>query len=224
VLSWCPTCQIQFDELSLPNFSDGGGAPVFDMTMFPVYLERRLSELKPLMTRPVKKRVALHELAGGLGVMEAVRNLLSAIPGLELVDLDMQQVGYAITALRAVPEFKQKQIARELKRAEEAGVDTLAGIYHSDHRELVGHESEWRFEIVNYMELIGESMGLQREDVFKRLKAMRDVDAILADTAAMIETHGLDPEEVREVILADIIGDQSLPVDRRAHAAILDDG
>ena len=221
VLSWCPTCQIQFSELSLPSYGSAG-APVFDMTMFPVYLERRLAELKPLMTHPVKKRVALHEHAGGLGVMEAVKTLLSAIPGLELVDLDLPHVGYHLTALRAVPDFKRKLVARELKLAEEAGVTTLAGIYHSDHRELVGHESEWSFEIINYMELIGESMGLYREDVFKRLKAMRDVDAILAETAAMIETHGLDPEEVREVILADIVGDQSLPIDRREHAAILE--
>ena len=222
VLSWCPTCQIQFGEMSLPNFSSDDG-PVFDMTMFPVYLERRLADLKPLMTRPVKKRVALHEHAGGLGVMEAVKRLLSAIPGLELVELGLPQVGYAITALRAVPEHRKKQVAQELKLAEEAGVTTLAGIYHSDHRELVGHESQWSFEIINYMELIGESMGLYRVDVFKRMKAMQDVDAILADAAAMIETHGLDPEEVREVILADIIGDQPLPIDRSRHAAILGD-
>lgn len=223
VLSWCPTCQIQFGELSLPNFRNDG-APAFDMTIFPVYLARRLAELKPLMTHPVRKRVALHEHAGGLGVMEAVKSLLSAIPELELVDLALPQVGYHLTALRAVPEYRQKLVAKELKLAEEAGVTTLAGIYHSDHRELVGHESEWSFEIVNYMELIGESLGLHREDVFKRLKAMRDVDAILADTAAMIETHGLDPEEVREVILADIIGEQPLPIDRSKHAAILGDG
>jgi len=223
VLSWCPTCQIQFGEMSLPNFSRDG-APVFDMTMFPVYLERRLAELQPMMTRPVRKRVALHEHAGALGVMEAVKRLLSAIPGLELVDLDLPQVGYAITALRAAPDYRKKHVARELKLAEEAGVTTLAGIYHSDHRELVGHQSEWSFEIINYMELIGESMGLQREDVFKRMKAMRDVDAILAETAPMIEAYGLDLEEVREVILADIIGDQPLPIDRRQHAAILGDG
>jgi heterodisulfide reductase subunit D len=115
-------------------------------------------------------------------------------------------------------------VAKELKAAEEACVTTLAGIYHSDHRELVGHESEWSFEIINFMELIGESMGLHRDDVFKRLKMMRDVDAILADTADLIATYRLDPEEVREVVLKDIIGDQHLPLDRNAHAKYLADG
>ena len=220
VLSWCPTCQIQFGEMSLPNFSEDG-RPVFDMTMFAVYLERRLDDLKPLLTRPVNKRIALHEVAGELGVTEAVKNILSQIPGLEIVDLDVPQVGYAITSLRAVPDFRRKQIAMELQQAEDAGVTTLAGIYHSDHRELVGHESQWNFEVVNFMELIGESMGLQRDDLFKRMKLMQDVDAILADSADMIDTYGLDPEEVREVILSDVIGDQHLPIDRAAHSEIL---
>ncbi len=223
VLSWCPTCQIQFSEMSLPNFASADG-PVFDMTMFAVYLERRLDELRPLMTRPVKKRVALHEHAGALGVTEAVKRLLRAIPGLELVDLELPQVGYSLNALRAIPDHQRKIVAKELKAAEEARVTTLAGIYHSDHRELVGHESEWCFEIINFMELIGESMGLHRDDVFKRLKMMRDVDAILADTADLIATYRLDPEEVREVVLKDIIGDQHLPLDRNAHAKYLADG
>ena len=217
VLSWCPTCQIQFSEMSLPNFAREDG-PVFDMTMFAVYLERRLDDLRPLMTRPVRKRVALHEHAGALGVTEAVKRLLSAVPGLELVDLHLPQVGYAVTALRAVPDHRRKMLATELKRAENAGVTTLAGIYHTDHREMVGHESQWSFEIINFMELIGESMGLHRDDVFKRLKLMQDVDAILADTAAMIAAYGLDPEEVRDVVLKDIIGDQHLPLDRSKHA------
>ena len=40
-------------------------------------------------------------------------------------------------------------------------------------------------------------------------------------TADLIDAHGLDPEEVREVVLKDIIGEQHLPADRSKHAAIL---
>jgi len=39
-------------------------------------------------------------------------------------------------------------------------------------------------------------MGLEREDHFKRLKKMQDVDAILADVADLIDAHGLKLEEV----------------------------
>ncbi|MAO56832.1 MAG: hypothetical protein CMM61_14225, partial [Rhodospirillaceae bacterium] len=74
-------------------------------------------------------------------------------------------------------------------------------------------------EIVNYMELIGESMGLSRPDLFKRMKLMQDADAIMAEAADLIETHGLDPEEVRDVILSDIFGERKLPTDRALHPA-----
>jgi Fe-S oxidoreductase len=223
VLAWCPTCQIQFGEISLPSHG-GADGPAFDMTMFAVFLDRHLDALKAHMTRPVNKRVALHEHPGAVGVVAAVKRVLSAIPGIDLVDLDLPQVGYMLTSLRAVPEFRRKLIAMELKAAEDAGVTTLAGIYHADHRELAGHESQWSFEIINFMELIGQSMGLHRDDVFKRLKTMQDVDAILADSADLIAAHGLDPEEVREVVLHDIIGEQHLPIDRSKHAEILAGG
>ena len=65
---------------------------------------------------------------------------------------------------------------------------------------------------MSFLELVGESMGLARPDLFKRLKLMQDVDAILADAAPMIETHHLDLDEVRSVILADMLGEQPLPL------------
>jgi hypothetical protein len=198
--------------------------PAFDMTMFAVYLERRLDELRPLMTRTVPKRVALHEHPGANQVSDAVKTVLSAIPGLEVVELGLPQVGYTLNSLNPVPEYRREMLAKELRDAESAGVTTLAGVYHSDHRELAAHESNWSFEIVNFMELVGESMGIAYEDVFKRLKLMQDVDAILADTRDMIETNGLNPEEVRQVVLDDLLGEQHLPTDRDAQEQYVRDG
>jgi heterodisulfide reductase subunit D len=101
-----------------------------------------------------------------------------------------------------------------LQAAAEAGVTALAGIYHACHRELCSHERDWPFEVVNFLELVGESMGLQRPDLFKRLKIMQDVDAILLDAAPLIETNGLDLDEARDVILRDMLGEQPLPLGR----------
>ena len=89
---------------------------------------------------------------------------------------------------------------------------TLAGVYHACHRDLCAHEKDWPFEVVNFMELIGESLGLRRPDLFKRLKMLQDVDAIVADSAEQIAAYGLDEEEVRDVVLQDILGEQSLPL------------
>jgi heterodisulfide reductase subunit D len=216
VLSWCPTCQIQFGETLMPAQAEAGGS-TFDMTMWPVYLATRMDELRPMLTRPVNKRVALYEFPGAAGVVDAIKGLLGAINGLELVDLEVEQAGYHLTSLATMPDFRRRQIADTLRAAEAANVDTLAGIFHSDHRELVSHQNAWPFEAVNYMELIGEAMGITREDTFKQLKLMADVDAILTESYPMIEQNGLDLDEVREVILNDILGEQYLPTDRALH-------
>ncbi len=218
VLSWCPTCQIQFGETMIPSYREVTGKSL-DMTMFPVYLASRLEALRPMMTTPVKKRVAIYEYAGELGVMEGVRALLDAVPELEVVEIGTSSIGYTSTALAPLGSYHKDTMAAALREAEEVGVDTLVGVYHADHREFSGHESAWPFTVANYMELVGESMGLARPDRFKELKLMQDADAILTASMAQIEAHGLDPEFVRDVIVADMLEDQVLPIDRALHAA-----
>ena len=88
----------------------------------------------------------------------------------------------------------------------------MAGVYHACHRDLCAHERNWPFEVVNYMELIGESVGITRPDVFKRLKMLQDVGAIIADSADQIAEYGLEEDEVRDVVLQDVLGEQSLPL------------
>jgi len=224
VLAWCPTCQIQFGETMLPirvEVPQQTQSTGFDMTMFPVFLQRRLEALRPHFKHRVDKRVALHEHPGSEGVTDAVIAVLSAIPGLEVVTLDLPRVGYTLGSLAGVPRQRQALLAAELAAAEAAGVTTLAGIYHSDHREISAHDGQWPFEIVNFMELIGASMGVEHADIFKRLKTMQDVDAILDDTADMIALNKLSLEDVRAVVAADMLGEQFLPVDRAEHAQFL---
>ncbi|MCB1742704.1 MAG: (Fe-S)-binding protein [Gammaproteobacteria bacterium] len=216
VLSWCPTCQIQFGETVIPSFTVAQPEQQrgLDMTLFPVFLASRLDHLAPLMRHRVPKRVALCEFPGAPGVVPAVRRLLEQVPGLQLVPLDVPGVGYQLSSLAALPRQRDQMLASMLRQAEQAGLDALVGIFHGDHRELVGHQPHWPFEMLNYMELIGASLGLVREDTFKRLRLMDDVDAILQASLTRIEANQLSLEEARSVILADLLGDQLLSTDR----------
>ena len=207
-LSCCPTCQVQLTEIAAPTKA---GAQL-DMAPFVRFLAERLDTLRPLLKHRVDKRVGLHEHPGNAGVPEAAQAILRAIPGLDFVDLAQPRVGYMCNKLTPLPAFKQDVHRNQLQAAADAGVTTLAGIYHACHRELCSHERDWPFEVVNFLELVGESMGLQRPDLFKRLKIMQDVDAILQDSASLIELNGLDLDEVRDVILRDMLGEQPLPL------------
>jgi Fe-S oxidoreductase len=208
VLAWCPTCTIQIGENVLP----GREAPAYDLEAFAVYLAGQMDRLRPLMRHRVEKRVALHEHPGLAGVAESAVKLLRAVPGLEFVELVQPQVGYMCNTLQPLPAFKRDVHREILENAAQAKVDTLAGVYHACHRELCSHELDWPFEVVNFLELIGESMGIRREDSYKRLKKMQDADAILADVMDLVEKHGLALEEVRSVIEKELLGEQPLPL------------
>jgi len=209
VLAWCPTCTIQLGENVLPGRAD---APAYGLEAFVVYLAGQLERLRPLMRHRVEKRVGLHEHPGLAGVCESAVRILRAIPGLEYVELAQPQVGYMCNTLQPLPAFKREVHRGILEAAAAAKVDALAGVYHACHRELCSHETDWPFEVVNFLELVGASLGIRREDSFKRLKKMQDADAILADVMDLVERHGLGLEEVRAVIEKDLLGEQPLPL------------
>jgi heterodisulfide reductase subunit D len=203
VLSWCPSCQISIGEVSLPNYELQFGEKPFDLNPFLTFLAERADRLATLMKRRVEKRIALHERPVFPEVVAAVKKLLSIIPGAELVDIDVPRVGTQANSLAQLPEFKRGLVQRELAAVADAGVTTLATIYHACHREICDAGDGRSFEIVNFMELLGEGLGLDSEDLYKRLKQMNDIDEIIAETAPLIEAHRLDLDTVRDALLAE---------------------
>lgn len=211
VLAWCPTCFVQFNEFTLPTIERAGGFRPFEMTPFLLYLGSKLDALRSLFRVSVPMRIALHRHTGAAGVMEAAADILSAIPGIELVDLGQPSVGLMSNYLRALPAYKRELQLKELEAAEAAGVDALVTVYHADYRELCAHERDWPFKIVNALEIVGASMGLHQDDSYKRLKLMQDVDAIISDCGDLIAQHSLDPANVR-LAVETMLKDQPLPL------------
>ena len=209
VLTWCPTCNIQLGEIVMPTTQ-----PAFALEHVVPYIATRIETLRAHFVRRVEKRVALHEHPGVGGVTEGVLKILGAIPGLTIVDLAQPRVGYMCNSLAPVPAYKRALHAQELEAAAAAGVDALVGIYHACHRELCAHETTYPFRVVNFLELVGEAMGVDRPDLFKQWKMMQDVDRVLAETSAQIAEAGLDVESVREVMVTAILGEQPLPLGR----------
>jgi heterodisulfide reductase subunit D len=208
VLTWCPTCNIQMGEIVMPAATESS----IGLQHVVPYIADHLDRLIPHFIHRVDKRVALHEHPGVAGVTEAVLRILGAIPGLSVVDLDQPRVGYMCNSLNPVPAYKRALHAQELEAARAAGVDALVGVYHACHRELCAHERDMPFRVVNFLELVGEAMGLERPDLLKRWKMMQDVDRVVAEVGATAQAAGLDIESVRNVLIATILGEQPLPL------------
>jgi Fe-S oxidoreductase len=212
VISWCPSCYVQFTELTLPTIERQRGSRPFEMTPFMRFLDGRLAQLIPHLQRRVEMRVALHQHPGIAGAMEAATEILKAIPGVELVDLKQPAVGLQSFSLGVLPAFKRELQLGELQAARDAGVDALITVYHSEHRELCAHERDWPFRIINILEVVGESMGLHREDRHKQLKIMQDADQIVSECGDLIAQHALDAGKARDVVIKAMLGDQPLPL------------
>lgn len=188
VLTWCPSCNVHMQDFVLEP-----EVPDFPMRHVTGYLARHLPELQRHFVHPVHKRVALHEHHGVDGVAEDVRRLLQAIPGLELLDIpQLADHAHQCTGLRSVPAAKENVHRTVLDEAAAAGVDVLADIYHSCHRELVAAESTYPFAIQNFISLVGEAMGLTREDLYKRLTLYQDIEQVLAEAAPYMQANHLD--------------------------------
>jgi heterodisulfide reductase subunit D len=211
VVSWCPSCHTQFTEITLPTVEKTRGAKPFEMTPFTLFLRQKLDRLRPLLREPVPMRIALHRHPGVHGVVEAAEDILRAVPGIELVDLRQPAVGLQSNNLKVLPAYRRELDLAELEAAEAAGIDALVAVYHSDHRALCAHERDWPFRIMNMYEVVGASMGLHRDDHYKRLKMMQDADAILADCRDLVQQHGLDVETTRLAIKA-MLDEQPAPL------------
>jgi Fe-S oxidoreductase len=212
VISWCPSCHVQFTETTIPTVEKMRGARPFEMTPFMLFLQPHLEALRPRLTMPVSMRVALHRHRGVKGVTEVGVELLRMVPGVELVDLGVPSVGLVGNALSALPEYKRDLHLAELQAAEAAGVDALAVIYHVDYREFCAHERDWPFRVINILEIVGASMGLSHDGHFKRLKIMQDADAIVADCKDMLGHYGIDPAKARAAVVQAMLSEQPLPL------------
>jgi heterodisulfide reductase subunit D len=210
-VSWCPSCQVQFSDTTLPTLEEIRGSKPFEMTPFTIYLRKHLDRLRPMLREPVPMRIALHRHPGIHGVVEAAEDILNAVPGIEIVDLQQPAVGLQSNNMKALPAYRRELDLAELKAAEAAGVDALVAVYHSDHRALCAHERDWPFQIMNMYEIVGTSMGVHRDDDYKRLKIMQDADAIMADCQDLVQKHGLDPAAARLAIKS-MLAEQPAPL------------
>ena len=82
------------------------GEKPFDMTPFMPFLHGKLDELRPFLKNRVEMTVALHRHPGIAGVMEAAEQLLRAVPGIEIVKLDVPAVGLQSVNLATLAEVQ----------------------------------------------------------------------------------------------------------------------
>lgn len=200
VLMWCPSCNEHYDEVVAKE-----QVVAFPYEHVTAFIARHLDRIR--FVKAIEKRVAVHCHTGfpqSDSDWQNALTILGAIPGLELIAVPHSpELGRHCSPKwinrMGQPQWRQA-IVESLDRAVEARVDILATIYHSCHREICEEERKYPLQIVNYISLLGEAMGIEGPDMYKRYKLLADPDAVYSEVEDFVTAHGLAPDRVREVL------------------------
>ena len=172
VVAWCPSCHSHSIDFMAKAYETK-----YDIQYFVELLYENRGRLKPLLANPVPMRVLVHRHVGfneKVAVNRMVPELLSLIPGVQVVDDDYCAPGYMCAQLASVPAAMTRMVRETEARIGRHQADALITIFHQCHRELCGLEPQGATQVFNYMQLIARSMGLPYEDEYKAWKKAGD--------------------------------------------------
>ncbi len=219
VLTWCPTCTKNFDELEKDVEE-----PSFDLGHVSEFLAANLDALKARFNADQpKRRVVIHEHQGIGATVESIRNLLRAVPNLELIELP-QDSGFSYACGGQAAKFKEREQAIHrglVMGAVEAGADTIVTMYHSCHRALAGAEAIYpSLKVVNFTDVLAEALGRGgHPDYYQLYKQGGAMDEAVTAARGFLENNGvrIDENAVKS-LTADIFNETGVGGPREAFA------
>lgn len=216
VLTWCPTCTKNFDELEKDV-----EAPSFGRDHISEFLAANLDTLKArFKADQPKRRVVIHEHLGIGATVQSIRDLLSAVPNLELVELP-QDSGFSYACGGQAAKFKEREQAIHrglVMGAVEAGADTIVTMYHSCHRALSGAEAIYPLRVVNFTDILAEALGRGgHPDYYQLYKKGGAMDEAVAAARGFLLGNGVKVDEnAVKSLTADIFNEIGLGGPREA--------
>ena len=172
VIAWCPSCHSHMHD-----FMEKGNDRQFDMTYLVDLLHASRDKLAPLLVHLVPMRVMLHKHIGFnelVPVNRMVPELLSMIPGVEVVDGDYLAPGYMCASFAILPKALDDIHTNTVRAAKASGADAVVTTFHQCYREIVGLDAAGATAVYNYIQLLARSMGLPYEDEYKAWKRAGD--------------------------------------------------
>lgn len=216
VLTWCPTCTKNFDELE-----QAVEPASFDLGHVSEFLADNLDLLKARF-RPdqPKRRVVIHEHLGIGATLSSIAKLMAAVPNLELVELP-QDSGFSYACGGQAAKFKGREQAIHQALAEGAvanGADTIVTMYHSCHRALSGAEAIYPLRVVNFTDVLAEALGRGgHADYYQLYKKGGSMDEAVTAARKFLQDNGVRVDESSvQSLTADIFNETGLGGQRDA--------
>jgi Fe-S oxidoreductase len=193
VLTWCPTCTKNFDEIEVDRAAPAP-APAFDLDHVSVFLAEHLEQMKARFQDMPPQRAVLHEHQGIGGTLGAIRDMLRAVPNLTLIELP-QDSGFSYACGGSAARYVDRERAIHTAIAEAAaaaGADLLVTMYHSCHRSLAGAEAHYPFRVVNFTDVLAEALGRgRRTDFYKLYKTGGEMQQAVEAARLHLQSNGV---------------------------------
>jgi hypothetical protein len=157
VVTWCPSC-----HRHMGTFMDGVNTANFEVSHITEMLHARRHLLAPLLTHPLARRVVLHTHTGfhEVDANPLIADLLQLIPGLELIVTDYSAPGHMCSALAPIPAALKDVVRQSVDLCTAHDSDTLVTVFHSCQRLLCGLATTDNINVVNYVNLLIEAIGI----------------------------------------------------------------
>ena len=205
VVLWCSTCLCRFDNSIVP----AADVP-FQVLSFPQYLAANMNKLT--LSDAAAEAVTLHEPCKsaytGLD-RDGPREVLRQLPGVTLREMEhhgQDTICCGSGASCWFPESCAQIRKKRLQEAARTGAKRLVTVCHYCNQTFAAEEGNYDFSVTNYVNLVAESMGIRRDDKFKKYTRWGSMDRILKDAERHIAKSPFDRERIIEVLQAVFVG------------------
>jgi hypothetical protein len=198
VASTCPDCDASFRRHL-------GRQHKFEYKNVAQIFVEHLERLKPLLKHPVNKRVALHAHEAHPQNEDAarIRQVLAAVPGLELVEAE-HSCGPGSHCVKQFNTVKPELTKAMFEEAQALELDAIVVPYHGCYRQHFKQQLNYGIAVQHYLSILAESMGIPYEEPFKELRLLDDIDKAVEMLRPKFERFNYKEEDIRSYIEATI--------------------
>jgi len=205
LILWCPTCNCRF---AINNMSTE--AIPFEIVTFGQFVAENMDKLR--FKNELKKTVTLHEACktSYMGIdLESVRKLLISIPNVELVEMEHHGKDTLCCGSEARghnPKCADLIKEKRLREAQYVNPDVLIDVCQFCHDTFAKDELSYEFKIENYVNFIAQSLGINREDKYKKYKQWNNVERVMEAAKDNI-AHSPYTEEQIKIVLSKLFSE-----------------
>lgn len=201
LVHWCPSCEEEFEfSASLNTLSSR-------QIHFSEFLYGVLRDHS--FPNSVSRRVAMHYHGGeprAENESQHALKILKLIPNLDVVTLTAPAAfGTHCASQGAVRELGiegyQNAVQAQFDEVRKLQCDGIVSVYHSCHREYSKARRSNDPEVINYLTLVAQALGVAvPDDKFQHLASLKNLDLAIQELLPVAQKRGIDKSVLESVL------------------------